>query len=75
MNTQQIDRITPHSIQAIYTLPARPHVAIQGFLPNGIAVAVNGALYLDTWRGNGWALRTALIEIQPHGTVSVIWES
>ncbi len=75
MNTQQVDRITPHGIRVIYTLPVRPRVAIHGFLPNGIAVAVNGALYLDTWRGNGWAVKTALIEILPNRTARVIWES
>jgi glucose/arabinose dehydrogenase len=75
MNTQQIDRLTPHGIRVIYTLPTHPRVAIQGFLPNGIAVAANGTLYLDTSSGNGWTSKTALIEIQPHGIVRVLWES
>ena len=75
MNTQQIDRVTSHGIQAIYNLPAHPRVGIQGFLPDGIAIAPNGTLYLDTWRGNGWASKTALIAIQPGGTVRVIWQS
>jgi hypothetical protein len=75
MNTQQIDRITSHGIQAIYNLPAHPRVGIKGFLPDGIAIAPNGTLYLDTYRGNGFASKTALIEIRPRGTVRVIWQS
>jgi len=75
MNTQQIDQITSHGIQAIYNLPAHPRVGIQGFLPDGIAIAPNGTLYLDTWRGNGYANKTALIAIRPDGTVRVLWQS
>jgi hypothetical protein len=33
--------------------------------PNGIAVAANGTIYLDTYRGNGFASKTALIAIKP----------
>jgi hypothetical protein len=75
MNTQQIDRITSHGIQAIYNLPTHPWVGIKGFLPDGIAIAPNRTLYLDTWRGNGYASKTALIEIRPHGTARVLWQS
>jgi hypothetical protein len=74
MNTQQIDRITSRGIQAIYNLPTHPRVGIKGFLPDGIAIAPNGTLYLDTWP-NGYANKTALIEIRPRGTVRVIWQS
>jgi sugar lactone lactonase YvrE len=75
MNTQQIDRITARGIQAIYDLPVHPRVGIKGFLPDGIAIAPNGTLYLDTWRGNGYASKTALIAIRPGGTVRVLWHS
>jgi DNA-binding beta-propeller fold protein YncE len=74
MNTRQIDRITSHGIQAIYNLPVHPRVGITGFLPDGIAIAPNGTIYLDTWP-NGYANKTALIEIRPRGTVRVIWQS
>jgi sugar lactone lactonase YvrE len=75
MNTEQIDRITTYGIQAIYNLPAHPRIGISGFLPDGIAMAANGTLYLDTWRGNGWTSKTALVEIRPSGIVRVLWQS
>ena len=74
MNYQQIDRITPHGIQTIYKVPAHPRVGIQCFLPAGIAAAANGTIYLDTWP-NGYANKTALIEIRPGGTARVLWQN
>ncbi len=75
MNTQQIDQVTGHSVHALYNLTTRPRVGISGFAPDGIAIAANGTLYLDTWHGNGYASKTALIAIQPDGTVHVLWQS
>jgi sugar lactone lactonase YvrE len=66
---------TSHGVQVLYNLPATPPVGIKGFLPDGIAIAPDGTLYLDTWSGNGWASKTALIEIRPGGTVRVIWQN
>jgi hypothetical protein len=43
-------------------------------LPNGIAVAPNGDVYLDTDNGNGWVNRTALIVVQSNGRIRVLWE-
>ncbi len=75
MNTQQIDRITSHGVQVLYRLPAHPRIGIEGFAPDGIAVAANGTIYLDTDRGNGFASKTALIAIGPSGKARVIWKS
>jgi sugar lactone lactonase YvrE len=75
MNTQQVDRLTSHGVDVLYNVPAYPRIGVTGFLPDGIAVAPDGALYLDTWSGNGWAAKTALIEIGSAGTVSVLWAS
>jgi sugar lactone lactonase YvrE len=75
MNTQQIDRLTSHGAQVLYNLPAHPRVGISGWASDGIAVAPDGTLYLDTWRGNGWAAKTALIAIKPGGAVRVLWQS
>ncbi len=75
MNGQEIERVTGHGAQILYILPGRPRVDISGFLPNGIAVAANGAIYLDTYSGNGSASKTALIVIGPSGKVRLIWES
>ncbi len=75
MNTQQIDRITSHGAQVLYTIPSHPRIGINVGAASGIAVAPDGTLYLDTWRGNGWAAKTALIKIKPGGTVRMIWHS
>jgi DNA-binding beta-propeller fold protein YncE len=75
MNTQQIDRVTSHGVQVLYNLPIHPRISIRGWASDGIAVAPDGTLYLDTWRGNGYASKTALIAIQPDGTVRVLWQS
>jgi len=75
MNAQQVERITPHGAQVLYNLPAYQHLGVTGFLPDGIAVAPDRDIFLDTWYGNGWADKTALIEIRTTGTASVIWEN
>lgn len=73
MNTRQVDKVTTHGLQALYNLPGRPAVRIRGFTPDGIAVGADGTIYLDTWKGNGYAFKTALIEIKPDGTAYAIW--
>ena len=73
MNTQQVDLVTSHGVQVLYDLPARPRIGIAGFLPDGIAVAPDGTIYLDTSSGNGWADQSALIEIRANGTAKVTW--
>jgi sugar lactone lactonase YvrE len=75
MNTQQIDRVTSHGAQVLYNLPIHPRVGVRGWASDGIAIAPDGTLYLDTWRGNGYASKTALIAIQPGGVVRVLWHS
>lgn len=74
MNGQDIDRITSHGIQILYRLPGYPRIPIEGFAPDGIGVTANGTIYLDTYRGNGFASKTALVAIAPNGKVRVIWQ-
>jgi len=75
MNTQQVDQLTSRGARVLYNLTAYRHLGVTGFLPEGIAIAPDGGIYLDTWSGNGWADKTALIEIRRNGTASVIWAS
>jgi len=75
MNGQQVERLTGHGAHVLYVLPASRRVAIRGFIPNGIAVAPNGAIYLDTYSGNGYAATTALIASAQSGKARVIWKS
>ena len=75
MNTGQIDRLTSHGMQVLYDLLTSPPAGIKGFVPDGIAIAPDRTLYLDTRLGNGFASKTALIQIRPGGAVRVIWQS
>jgi len=70
-----IVRLTPHGTEPIRDLGRRPVGGVGGFAPEGIAVAPNGAVYTDTWVGNGFANKTTLIEIRPGGRVRVLWKS
>jgi hypothetical protein len=38
-----------------------------GFQPNGIAVAPSGAIFVDTFSGNGWTDATSVAEFPPRG--------
>ena len=49
---------------------------IRGFSPNGIAIGSNGTIYLDTYVGNGFTDRSAIISMSESGTASqVLWEA
>lgn len=39
-----------------------------GFQPDGVAVAPSGAIFVDTFSGNGWTQTTSLAEIEPNRT-------
>lgn len=67
-NTTSIVRLTPHGIRPIRRVG-------RTFAPEGIAVGPNGSLYVDTWVGNGFADRTALLEITARGRVRVLWQA
>jgi hypothetical protein len=72
MNGQQVDEITGHGLRVLIDFSRHNRTGIRGFLPDGIAVTTNGTIYLDTWDGNGWASKTALIQISPGGHTAVI---
>ena len=75
MDTQRVVRISPAGVRTVVDF-ARTHVpGVRNFLPNGIAVAPNGDVYLDTDYGNGWANRTTLIVVHPSGGTSMLWEA
>ena len=49
---------------------------IRAFSPNGIAVSKDGAIYVDTWNGDGFADKTAIASISPTGRFSrLLWEA
>ena len=71
--------LSPQGIKTLLSFPTTDKVSylgVTGFSPNGIAVAPGGALYLDTFSGNGYADKSALIMIpaQGAGSPSLLWE-
>jgi sugar lactone lactonase YvrE len=68
MDTQQIVQVTRYGIHALATLPVN-------LLPDGIAVDASGAIYIDTWLGNGWSTQTALAKLTGTGPPTIIWKS
>jgi hypothetical protein len=73
INGQQVEQITSHGLRVLIDFSRYNQTGIRGFMPDGIAVTTNGTIYLDTWDGNGWASKTALIQVSPGGHTRVIW--
>jgi hypothetical protein len=72
-NTQAIVRLTPHGMKTVFDFSRKPFAGITAFLPEGIAIAPDGDIYTDTWNGNGWANKTALVVLRPGRTPRVLW--
>jgi sugar lactone lactonase YvrE len=68
LDTQQIVKVTRTGLQVLDTLPAT-------LLPEGIAIAPSGTIYLDTWLGNGWSTQTALYKLDATGRPAFIWQN
>ena len=71
--------LSPQGIKTILSFPTTDKVSylgITGFSPNGIAKGPEGTFYLDTFYGNGYADKSALIMIpaQGAGSPSLLWE-
>ena len=71
--------LSPQGIKTLISFPTTDRVSylgITGFSPNGIAVAPGGTTYLDTFSGNGYADKSALVMIpaQGSGPPTVLWE-
>jgi sugar lactone lactonase YvrE len=75
METTRVVRVSPTGVRTVVDFLQRKVGGIKHFLPNGIAVAPNGDVYLDTDNGNGWVDRTALIVVHPNGRIRVLWEA
>jgi sugar lactone lactonase YvrE len=67
MDTQQIVQVTRDGVRVLDTLPV-------SLLPDGIAIAASGTIYIDTWLGNGWSTQTALAELTASGSPTIIWK-
>ena len=80
MGELSVDRLTPQGIQTVIAFPgtnAVSYLGITGFSPDGIAVAADGSLYLDTYYGNGFADESALVamNISSPQSPSLLWNS
>lgn len=75
MNGQRVQQITRRGLRTLLDFSRDHPAGISGFLPNGIAVSPGGVIYLDTYAGNGYASKSALIEVRPGGHVRVLWQS
>jgi DNA-binding beta-propeller fold protein YncE len=68
--------LSPQGIRTLVRFPTTDKVrylGITGFSPDGIAIGPDGSIYLDTFYGNGYADKSALIVIPPNGTPSLLW--
>jgi sugar lactone lactonase YvrE len=76
MDELDVLRLTPQGEQTIVSFPTTDrttYLGITGFSPDGIAVAPDGDIYLDTFYGNGYADKSALVVISPGGNASLLW--
>jgi sugar lactone lactonase YvrE len=68
--------LSPQGIKTLVSFPTTDKVSylgVTGFSPNGIAISANGSIYLDTFYGNGYTDKSALIMIAPQGSPSLLW--
>jgi hypothetical protein len=42
---------------------------------DGLTVAAQGDIFVDTNRGNGWTSVSAILELRPNGKVVALWRS
>ena len=76
MDELSVVRLSPTSEQPIISFYPGLFDGIRGFSPNGIAVGPDGTIYVDTFYGNGYTDRTAIVSISPNGASSqVLWEA
>jgi hypothetical protein len=74
INGQRVQWASGQGLTTLFDLSRERPAGIRGFLTDGLAVSAQGAIYLDTYAGNGYASATALIEIGRSGGVRVIWQ-
>lgn len=79
MDELGVVRLSPSGIRTLLRFPTTDkitYLGITGFSPDGIAVGPNGSIYLDTFYGNGYADKSAIIVVAGYGSgkPSSLWE-
>lgn len=76
MGEQSVVRLMASSEQPIVSFSPGLFDGIRAFSPNGIAVGRDGTIYVDTFYGNGFTDRSAIVSVRPSGASSqVLWEA
>ncbi len=76
MESESLVRLSPHGMHVLIAFPSYRHTfqGVENFLPNGIAVAHDGTIYVDTAYGNGYINKSAIVSISPNGRSTPLWE-
>jgi hypothetical protein len=75
LDAQSLERLTTTGARNVVDFMTDPLTRDwRGFLPNGIAVAANGEMYVDTDGDSGYTLTAGIIEIRQDGSGHVIWQ-
>jgi sugar lactone lactonase YvrE len=75
INTRAVVSLTPVGEHAVFRFGNNSLRDSGSFVPNGIAIARDGSIYLDTYAGNGWTSRSAIVVISPGGRPRVLWHT
>ncbi|HET6873642.1 MAG TPA: hypothetical protein VFH70_02625 [Acidimicrobiales bacterium] len=79
MDTQRVLTVTPTgpggNASFQISFESGTFDGISGFSPNGIAVGRDGTVYLDTYKGNGYADRSAISAITPQYSTRLLWQT
>jgi DNA-binding beta-propeller fold protein YncE len=75
LDAQSLERLTTTGARNVVDFMTDPLTRDwRGFLPNGIAVAANGEMYVDTDGDSGYTQTAGIIEIRQDGSGHVIWQ-
>ena len=73
MSELGIDYVSPRGARKLRSFYPADFLGIHAFSPNGLAISRSGAIYLDTYSGNGFSDQTAIAEINGQ-RARLVWE-
>jgi sugar lactone lactonase YvrE len=78
MDTSSVLRLSPTAVRTVVSFvlgQRRPDTfaGVRDLSPGGIAVSRDGTIYVDTFSGNGYSDRTAIVAIDAHGQGWRLW--